>query len=39
MTLLGLHNKFTLNHKYTLPNGKKMEDDAEFTRKKIKTEK
>ena len=32
-------NKFTLNHKYTLPNGSKMEDKAEFTRKKIKTEK
>ena len=32
-------NKFTLNHKYILPDGKKMEDKAEFTRKKIKTEK
>jgi hypothetical protein len=31
-------NKFTYNHKYTLPNGNKMEDKAEFTRKKIKTE-
>ncbi len=27
-------NKFTLNHKYTLPNGEKMEDKAEMTRKK-----
>lgn len=27
-------NKFTLNHKYTLPNGKKMEDKMEMTRKK-----
>jgi hypothetical protein len=32
-------NKFTYNHKYTLPNGNKMEDKAEMTRKKIKTEK
>ena len=32
-------NKFTYNHKYTLPNGNKMEDKIEFTRKKIKTEK
>ncbi len=32
-------NKFTLNHKYTLPNGKEMEDNAVFTRKKMKTEK
>ncbi|MHC4176151.1 MAG: hypothetical protein ACYSWU_01515, partial [Planctomycetota bacterium] len=32
-------NKFTLNHKFTLPNGKKMEDNSVFTRKKIKTEK
>jgi len=32
-------NKFTYNHKYILPNGNKMEDNAEFTRKKIKTEK
>ena len=31
-------NKFTYNHKYILPNGKKMEDKAEFTRKKRKTE-
>jgi hypothetical protein len=28
-------NKFTLNHRYTLPNGKKMEDNVEMTR--IKT--
>jgi len=26
-------NKFTYNHKYTLPNGSKMEDKAEFIRK------
>jgi hypothetical protein len=32
-------NKFTLNHKYTLPDGNKMEDKIEMTRKKIKTEK
>jgi hypothetical protein len=32
-------NTFTYNHKYTLPNGNKMEDKAEFTRKKIKTDK
>jgi hypothetical protein len=32
-------NKFTLNHKYTLPDGNQMEDKAEMTRKKIKTEK
>ena len=32
-------NKFIGNHKYILPNGNKMEDNAEFTRKKIKTEK
>jgi hypothetical protein len=32
-------NKFTYNHKYTLPNGKKMEDKAEFIRKKTMTEK
>ena len=32
-------NKFTYNHKYTLPNGNKMEDNAEFTRKKTITEK
>ena len=31
-------NEFTYNHKYTLPNGNKMEDNVEFTRKKIKTE-
>jgi len=31
-------NKFTYNHKYTLPNGKKMEDNVEFTRKKTMTE-
>jgi hypothetical protein len=28
------NNKFTLNHKYVLPDGSKMEDKAEFTRKK-----
>ena len=28
-------NKFTLNHKYILPNGNKMEDKVEMTR--IKT--
>jgi len=32
-------NRFTYNHKYTLPNGNRMEDNVEFTRKKIKTEK
>ena len=32
-------NKFTINVKYILPNGNKMEDSAEFTRKEIKTEK
>jgi hypothetical protein len=32
-------NKFTYNHKYILPNGNKMEDNVEFTRNKIKTEK
>ncbi len=32
-------NKFTLNHKYTLPDGSKMEDKIEMTRKKINTEK
>jgi hypothetical protein len=32
-------NKFTYNHKYTLPNGNRMEDNIEFTRKKITTEK
>ena len=31
--------RLTYNHKYTLPNGNKMEDKAEMTRKKIKTEK
>ena len=31
-------NKFTLNHKYILPNGNEMEDNIEFTRKKIMTE-
>jgi hypothetical protein len=30
-------NKFTLNHKYILPNGKKMEDKTEITR--VKTDK
>ena len=33
------NDKFTYNHKYILPNGNKMEDKVEFTRKKIKTEK
>ena len=28
------NNKFTLNHKYTLPDGNKMEDKVEMTRKK-----
>ncbi len=32
-------NKFTINHKYTLPNGKKMEDRGEMTRAKATTEK
>jgi len=32
-------NKFTYNHKYILPNGNKMEDKVEFTRKKTMTEK
>ncbi len=32
-------NKFALNHKYILPNGNKMEDKVEMTRKKIKAEK
>ena len=32
-------NKFTYNHKYILPNGNKMEDKVEFTRKYIKAEK
>jgi hypothetical protein len=33
------NNKFTINHKYTLPDGGKMEDNVEFTRKKIETKK
>ena len=32
-------NKFTYNHKYILPNGNKMEDTIEFTRKTTTTEK
>jgi hypothetical protein len=32
-------NKFTINVKYILPNGNKMEDSAEFTRRKMETEK
>jgi len=32
-------NKFTGNHKYTLPNGNKMEEKIEMTRRKIETEK
>jgi hypothetical protein len=32
-------NKFTGNHKYILPNGRKMEDKIEMTRKKTMTEK
>jgi hypothetical protein len=32
-------NKITANHKYTLPNGKKMEEKIEMIRRKIKTEK
>jgi hypothetical protein len=32
-------NKFTLNHKYILPNGNKMEDKVEMTRKKRKADK
>ncbi len=32
-------NKFTINHKYTLPNGSKMEDKVEMTRVKATTEK
>ena len=32
-------NKFTINHKYTLPDGSKMEDKIEMTRKKITAEK
>lgn len=31
-------NKYTLTHKITLPNGNKMEEKTEMTRKKIKTE-
>ena len=27
-------SSFTYNHKYTLPNGRKMEDNVEFARKK-----
>jgi hypothetical protein len=33
------NDKFTYNHKYILPDGKKMEDKVEFTRMKIKTKK
>ena len=33
------NNKFTINHKYTLPDGSKMEDKIEMTRKKTKAEK
>ena len=33
------NNTFTLNHKYILPDGSRMEDKAEITRKKTKTEK
>jgi hypothetical protein len=32
-------NKFTGIHKYILPNGNKMEEKIEMTRKKIKAEK
>ena len=32
-------NTFTLNQKYTLANGNKMEEKIEMTRKKIKTKK
>ena len=32
------NDKFTYNHKYILPNGNKMEDKVEFTRKKTMTE-
>ena len=32
-------DKFTYNHKYILPNGNKMEDKVEFTRKITKAEK
>ena len=33
------NNKFTINHKYTLPNGNKMEDKVEMTRVKVTAEK
>jgi hypothetical protein len=33
------NNKFTLNHKYTLPDGNKMEDKVEMTRKQETAEK
>ena len=33
------NNKFTINHKYILPNGNKMEEKIEMTRKKITTQK
>ena len=32
-------SKFTVNHKYTLPNGNKMEEKIEMSRKKIKADK
>jgi len=32
-------DKFTYNHKYILPNGNKMEEKIEMTRRKIETEK
>lgn len=32
-------NKFTINHKYILPDGSKMKDKIEMTRKKTMTEK
>jgi hypothetical protein len=32
-------NKFTYNHKYILPDGKKMEDKIEMVRRKTITEK
>ena len=32
-------DKFTYNHKYILPNGNKMDDNVEFTRRKLKAEK
>ena len=32
-------NKFTGNHKYILPDGNKMEERIEMTRRKIKTKK